>query len=391
MKLVVVGLGQAGGRIADEFARIAIKVRQERGLRIVTDILAVNTDTADLSSLVKIKKDQQHRILIGGGQTHGHGVAKISEMGAEIAKSEKDNLIGIVKKNERFYEADAIMLLASGGGGTGSGTLPVVAQAFKENFREKPVYAMVALPYEHERQTEERAVFNTAMCLKSTHEVTDAIILVDNQRFIRKAQSLANNFQKINELIVAPFYNLLAAGEEKNPKYIGTSVLDTGDIKESLVGWSGIGYGTVDVDIIPKFRGENNYLKKNMESQRGLYAMDEALAEMSVAINPVDAGRAALLISGPSKEISVDMVADLSERLREVAPAAQQRLGDYPRERGVIDVSIIMSELSDLAILRQFFQDSKELAVEFKERQKLRAVKTDLTEEAARDVPSLLD
>ena len=391
MKLVVVGLGQAGGRIADEFARIAIKVRQDRVLRIVTDILAVNTDSADLSSLVKVKKDIQHRILIGSGQTHGHGVAKISEMGAEIAKSEKDNLIGIVKKNERFYEADAILLVASGGGGTGSGTLPVMAQAFRDNFREKPVYAMIALPYEHERQTEERAVFNTAMCLKSTRDVTDAVILVDNQRFIRKSQSLASNFQKINELIVAPFYNLLAAGEEKKPKFIGTSVLDAGDIKETLCGWTGIGYGTVDVDIIPKFRGETNYLKKNLESQRGLYALDEALAEMSVSINPVDAGRAGLLVSGPAKEISVDMVADLSERLREIAPSAQQRLGDYPRERGVIDVSVILSELADVAILRRFFEDSKELAAEFKERQKTRSAKTDLTEEAARDVPSLLD
>ncbi|ADJ26132.1 Tubulin/FtsZ GTPase [Dehalogenimonas lykanthroporepellens BL-DC-9] len=391
MKLVVVGLGQAGGRIADEFARIAIKVRQDRGLRIVTDILAVNTDSADLSSLVKVKKDIQHRILIGTGQTHGHGVAKISEMGAEIAKSEKDNVIGIVKKNERFYEADAILLIASGGGGTGSGTLPVMAQAFRDSFRDKPVYAMVALPYDHERQTEERAVFNTAMCLKSTRDVTDAIILVDNQRFIRKSQSLASNFQKINELIVAPFYNLLAAGEEKNPKFIGTSVLDTGDIKETLNGWTGIGYGTVDVDIIPKFRGETNYLRKNLESQRGLYALDEALAEMSVSLNPVDAGRAALLVSGPAKELSVDMVGDLSARLREVAPSAQQRLGDYPRERGIIDVSVILSELSDIAILRRFFEDSKELAAEFQERQKLRSVKTDLTEEAARDVPSLLD
>ncbi|TFG44974.1 MAG: cell division protein FtsZ [Dehalococcoidia bacterium] len=391
MKLVVIGLGQAGGRIADEFARIAIKARQERGLRIVTDILAVNTDTADLSSLVKVKKDLQHRILIGSGRTHGHGVAKISEMGAEIAKDEKDNILGIVKKNERFYEADALLLLASGGGGTGSGSLPVIAQAFKENFRDKPVYVMVALPYEHERLTEERAVFNTAMCLKSANEVADAVILVDNQRFIRKSQSISTNFQKINEMIVAPFYNLLCAGEETKPKGIGTSVMDAGDIKESLVGWTGIGYGTVDIDIIPTFEQTHNYLKKNIENQRGLYAMDEALGEMSVACNPVDAGRAALLVSGPARDISVDMIAELSEKLREVAPSAQLRLGDYPRERGILDVTVILSELSDVPILRQFYHDSKELAAEFKERQKTRSTKTDLTEEAARGVPSLLD
>ncbi|MEN8614607.1 tubulin/FtsZ family protein [Dehalogenimonas sp. THU2] len=392
MKLIIVGLGQAGGRLADEFARMAIKARQERNLRIATDILAINTDTADLSSLTKVKKDSLHRILIGAGHTGGHGVAKISETGAEIAKEERDNLIGIMKKNERFYDADALLLMASGGGGTGSGALPIFARAFKENFRDKPVYAMVALPFEHERLNEERAVFNTAMCLKSANQAADAVILVDNQRFIRKSQSLASNFQKINEMIVTPFYNLLCSGEERKAKSIGTSILDTGDLKETLRGWTGIGYGTVPLDLIVlPFEKTRNYLKKNFENQRGLYAMDEALAEMSVACNPVDAGRAGLLVSGPAREISVELVKDLSERLREVAPAAQQRLGDYPRERGILDVTLMLSDLSEVPILRQFYQESTELAAEFKERQKSRALKTDMTMEAAEGIPTLLD
>ncbi|AKG53596.1 hypothetical protein DGWBC_0933 [Dehalogenimonas sp. WBC-2] len=392
MKLVVVGLGQAGGRLADEFARIAIKARQERNLSIATDILAINTDTADLSSLTRVKKDSHHRILIGVGQTGGHGVAKISETGAEIAKEETSALIGIMKKNKHFYDADALLLMASGGGGTGSGSLPVLAQAFRENFRDKPVYSMVALPFEHERQNEERAVFNTAMCLKSANQVSDAVILVDNQRFIRKNQTLASNFQKINEMIVTPFFNLLCSGEERKTKSIGTSVLDTGDIKETLRGWTGIGYGTVPLDLIVlPFEKTRDYLKKNFENQRGLYAMDEALAEMSVACNPVDTGRAGLLVSGPTREISVELMKDLSERLREVAPSAQQRIGDYPRERGILDVTLILSDLSDVPILRQFYQDSTDLAAEFKARQKTHAAKSDLTMEAAEGIPTLLD
>jgi len=49
MKLLVIGFGQCGGRIADEFARLGIKSRFERRINIITGAFAVNTDVADLS------------------------------------------------------------------------------------------------------------------------------------------------------------------------------------------------------------------------------------------------------------------------------------------------------------------------------------------------------
>ena len=69
MKIVVIGLGQCGGRIADEFAKLNSKAKRQRGIEIVTGAFAVNTDAADLSGLTAIKRDYQHRILIGGRKT----------------------------------------------------------------------------------------------------------------------------------------------------------------------------------------------------------------------------------------------------------------------------------------------------------------------------------
>ncbi|MBI2869576.1 MAG: cell division protein FtsZ, partial [Chloroflexi bacterium] len=43
MKLMVVGLGQCGGRIADEFARLGIRARARRKINILTGVFAVNT------------------------------------------------------------------------------------------------------------------------------------------------------------------------------------------------------------------------------------------------------------------------------------------------------------------------------------------------------------
>ncbi len=86
MKLVVIGVGQCGGRIADEFARLNKKAISRRRIEIVPGTFAVNTDAADLSGLTNIKPDYQHRILIGGRKTGGHGVGKINEMGDEVAR-----------------------------------------------------------------------------------------------------------------------------------------------------------------------------------------------------------------------------------------------------------------------------------------------------------------
>ena len=81
MKLLVIGCGQCGGRIADEFARLNRRARTQRGIDIITNALAINTDIADLTGLSFIRPDYQHRILIGGQKTGGHGVGKINELG----------------------------------------------------------------------------------------------------------------------------------------------------------------------------------------------------------------------------------------------------------------------------------------------------------------------
>lgn len=78
MKLVVIGFGQCGGRIADEFARLNQRARSHRKIEIITGAFAVNTDAADLSGLATIPTDYKHRILIGGRKTGGHGSARLT-------------------------------------------------------------------------------------------------------------------------------------------------------------------------------------------------------------------------------------------------------------------------------------------------------------------------
>ncbi len=104
MKLVVIGMGQCGCRVADEFARLNEKARAQRKVSIIPGVLAVNTDVADLTGLTHISNHYQSRILIGGRKSGGHGVGKINEVGAEIAKQDGDKVINAMRNVKEFFE-----------------------------------------------------------------------------------------------------------------------------------------------------------------------------------------------------------------------------------------------------------------------------------------------
>lgn len=389
MKLVVIGLGQCGGRIADEFARLNRKAASQRGIEIVNSAFAVNTDLADLSGLRRVKPDYQHRILIGGRKTGGHGVGKINELGAEVAKEDADKVIDAIRNTKRLPEADAFLLMAGAAGGTGSGSIAILTQYIKERFIDKPVYNLLVLPFEHEEQTEERTIYNAATCLKSSYLVADAVFLVDNQRYIRKDSSLRTNLDKINYLIAEPFYNILCAGEEKKSKYIGAKVLDAGDIIQTLVGWTTIGHASSNISFFRSLlQRTRDFRKKEDETQRGVQAMDEAVGMLSIHSNPADARRALYLASGPAKEMNIDIISELGVHLKSLAPQAIIRSGDYPREGNTLDVSVVLSELNDVPKIRQYFTKTISLISAIQRRQ-LGADATAL-DGSLKDIPSLL-
>jgi len=390
MKLVVIGFGQCGSRIADEFARLNKKARSHRGIEITPGVFAVNTDAADLSGLSTIKADYQHRILVGGRKTGGHGVGKINELGAEIAREDADKVVDALRATKRFYETDAFLLVAGAAGGTGSGSIPIIAQHIKERYTDKPLYGLVVLPFEHEEENEERTVYNSAVCLKSIYSVADAVILVDNQRYVRKDFSLKNNLAKINTLIVDPFYNLLCAGEEKKAKHVGAKTLDAGDIIQTLLGWTVIGYGDSRLRRFKLPIGTKSFREKSTETHKGIQAMDEAISELSTRCNAKDAGRALYLLSAPAQEINMDLVKELGDWLKDLAPNAIIRDGDYPRMSGALNVTLILSELSDVEKVRQYYNKSTNLVPIIKQRQKEVEAKLKTIEETGKDIPTLL-
>jgi len=384
-------MGQCGSNLADGFARINSRAKARRRIEIVTGVFAVNTDLADLGGLQYIKSDYRHRILIGGRKSGGHGVGKINELAAEIAREDADKVIDAIRSTPRFFESDAFMLCAGAAGGTGSGSISIMTQVLKERYIDKPIYNLIALPFEHEENTEERTIYNTATCLKSADAVADAIFLVDNQRYVKKTDTLRNNLAGINHLIVEPFYNILCAGEEKKAKHVGARLLDAGDIMQSIAGWSVIGYGQAQLPPFRlPFRTSNNFRDKSTEIHRGIEAMDAAISELSFKCNPEDASRALFLVTAPSKEMNLTVIKELGEYLKGLTPEAIIRNGDYPRSSGTLDVSVILSELKNVEKIRRYYAETAKIVSTTEERRKQTDAKLRELDESSKDVPSLI-
>lgn len=393
MRLLVIGLGQCGSRIADEFVRLSRRAQAQWGINIVTGTFAVNTDQTDLTGLSHIGSDFMHRILIGGRKTWGHGVGKINEMGAELAREDGDKVIDAIRTAPAFFQTDAFLLIAGGAGGTGSGAISIIAQMLKERYIGKPVYALVVLPFEHEEMAELRSVYNTATCLKSIHSVADGTFLADNQRYVRKDASLAMNLQRINSTIVAPWYDLMCAGEVIKYKYVGAKTLDAGDIMQSIDGWTTIGIGSAGIPRAfrwPWQLAKVSFKEKGDETLRAMQAMDAAVSDLSITCSPEDAGRALYLLAAPGKEMSMDIAKGLGDYLRELAENAVIRAGDFPRGGGEINVTIVFSQLAFVQKIRDYYDRATAFAMSQKERIKETTGRLRDMEDAAKGLPSLI-
>ena len=118
--------------------------------------------------------------------------------------------------------------------------------------------------------------------------------------------------------------------------------------------------------------------------------MDQAISSLSLRGNPKDSRKALYLVSAPPRHTNVDLLKELGIYLKNLAPDAIIRSGDYPRDRGSMGVSVILSELSDAVKVRNYF--AKTISLMSLMRQRQEGIESDysILEGSLRDIPSLL-
>lgn len=215
----VIGVGGAGNNMVSWLYKKGIQG---------AEIVAVNTDAQHLG----ISKADK-RLIIGQELTKGLGCGGFPNKGAEAAKESMQKLRDVLK------EADMVFVCAGLGGGTGTGAAPVVAKIAKDVG--SIVIGTVTMPFKIERARIDKAEFG----LSQLREVSDTVIVIDNNRLVSIAGNLPvqQAFAVANELI-----STMIKGIVETIAIPSLVNLDYADVKAIMTdgGVAAIGVGSSD-------------------------------------------------------------------------------------------------------------------------------------------------
>ncbi len=190
--ITVVGCGGAGGNTVNRMAEEGI-----HGAKLV----AANTD---VQHLVEIEADT--KILMGEQKTQGRGAGSLPQVGEEAALESQDEIYDAIQGS------DMVFVTAGLGGGTGTGSAPVVAKAARESGA--LTISIVTTPFTAEGEVRRT---NAEAGLERLRDVSDTVIVVPNDRLldsvgklpVRQAFKVADevlmrSVKGITELITKP-------------------------------------------------------------------------------------------------------------------------------------------------------------------------------------------
>ena len=129
------------------------------------ETIVLNTDIQHLNI-----SNADQKILVGKELTRGLGAGGHPKIGAQAVEESQHEVKQLLKGT------DLLFLCAGMGGGTGTGSAPVIAKVAKE--LGSIVIGTVTMPFKIERARVDKAEFG----LQQLREVTDTVIVIDNNR-----------------------------------------------------------------------------------------------------------------------------------------------------------------------------------------------------------------
>ncbi len=164
-KIAVVGCGGAGNNIVNS---IYLSGNSD------VETIAVNTDMSKLGRV-----DAHKKVLIGKDITGGQGTDGSPEVGEYCANSNKDIF------EEMLTDTDIVFIIAGMGGGTGTGSAPVISRIARE--KGAVTFAIAINPFSHEAKRVKKAEVGIATLRKEA----ETTIVLENDKLLEIAGNLA--------------------------------------------------------------------------------------------------------------------------------------------------------------------------------------------------------
>lgn len=176
-RIIIVGCGGAGGNTITRLHKLGVKG---------AETIAINTDKMALDLVEADKK-----LLIGKTLTRGLGAGGFPEVGERAARESSREI------EELLADAHLVFVCAGMGGGTGTGSAPVVAEIAKK--QGSIVTCMVSTPFNVERARLVKADEG----LDKLRTKADSTVVLDNNRLLEFVPNLPINqaFSVMDQLI----------------------------------------------------------------------------------------------------------------------------------------------------------------------------------------------
>lgn len=242
----VIGSGGAGNNMVSWLYKKGIKG---------AEIFACNTDQQHLNMT-----DADQKFLLGKDATRGLGCGGFAEKGAEAAHESITEIKACLKN------ADMVFVCAGMGGGTGTGSAPVIAQVARDTGA--IVIGTVTMPFSIERARVDKAEYG----LEQLRKVCDTVIVIDNNRLVKIAGNLPiqQAFAVANELVstmIKGIVETIAVPSLVNLDYADVRAI----MKDGGIAAIGVGCSDTNNKVVEAVKGalSNPLLDINYEGATG--------------------------------------------------------------------------------------------------------------------------
>ncbi len=152
------------------------------------EMIALNTDAQHL-----LHAKVPNKILIGKHVTKGFGAGSLPQKGKEAAMESEEEI------RKSIQGADMVFVTCGLGGGTGTGSAPVVAKLAREDGA--LTIAIVTMPFSVEGRIRRE---NAEMGLARLRDVCDTVIVIPNDKLLEVAPRMALNaaFKMADEILM---------------------------------------------------------------------------------------------------------------------------------------------------------------------------------------------
>lgn len=229
-KIYVVGAGGSGTNTIDRLFEMGVKG---------ASLLGMNTDA---KHLLKIRANK--KLILGKKLTKGRGAGSNPMIGEEAAKEAAAEI------KEALKDASMVFVTCGLGGGTGTGSAPIIAEIAKNNGT--LTIAVVTLPFASEGKVR---MDNALKGLEKLKRSVDTIIVIKNDKLLNLVPNLPLNlaFKVCDEVLAGSVKGITELITKS-----GLVNVDFADLKTILssAGYAVIGLGEASIDAKPEERAK---------------------------------------------------------------------------------------------------------------------------------------